>query len=410
MKLLKVDTIEQAREKLLKQITWDIEKKEKIPVEKSRGRVLASDVRAENPLPYFKRATVDGYGVKAADTQGAGESIPVFLEVKEEIEIGTVSSVEITGGTCAYVPTGGMIPQGADAMVMVEYTEPFDASHIAVYSPVPPGAGILQIGEDVERDQIILARGTRLRAAQIGALAGNGIREVEVYKPLKVTILSTGDELTELGCPLKPGCIYDINTPALAQMGEELGFEIVHTQVLPDQEDIIEQALRQGLRDSDLTVISGGSSQGKKDMTSMIMDRISRPGVFTHGLALKPGKPTILAVDTESRTVLMGLPGHPAASLLVFRLLAGWLEEQRTGCSEKTIVPAVMESNVPAAPGKDTILMVRLIPGENGIYRACPVLGKSGLMRILTGADGFVRIPLGKEGLKSGERVMAELL
>ena len=162
--------------------------------------------------------------------------------------------------------------------------------------------------------------------------------------------------------------------------------------------------------DSDLTVISGGSSQGKKDMTSMIMDRISSPGVFTHGLALKPGKPTILAVDTESRTVLMGLPGHPAASLLVFRLLAGWLEEQRTGFSEKTIVPAVMESNVPAAPGKDTILMVRLIPGENGIYRACPVLGKSGLMRILTGADGFVRIPLGKEGLKSGERVMAELL
>ena len=140
MKLLKVDTIEQAREKLLKQITWDIEKKEKIPVEKSRGRVLASDVRAENPLPYFKRSTVDGYGVKAADTQGAGESIPVFLEVKEEIEIGTVSSVEITGGTCAYVPTGGMIPQGADAMVMVEYTETFDASHIAVYSPVPPGA------------------------------------------------------------------------------------------------------------------------------------------------------------------------------------------------------------------------------------------------------------------------------
>lgn len=410
MKLLKVDTIEQAREKLLKQITWDIEKKEKIPVEKSRGRVLASDVRAENPLPYFKRSTVDGYGVKAADTQGAGESIPVFLEVKEEIEIGTVSSVEITGGTCAYVPTGGMIPQGADAMVMVEYTETFDASHIAVYSPVPPGAGILQIGEDVEKDQIILARGTRLRAAQIGALVGNGIREVEVYKPLKVTILSTGDELTELGDPLNPGCIYDINTPALAQMGEELGFEIVHTQVLPDQEDIIEQALRQGLMDSDLTVISGGSSQGKKDMTGMIMDRISSPGVFTHGLALKPGKPTILAVDTESRTVLMGLPGHPAASLLVFRLLAGWLEEQRTGFSEKTIVPAVMESNVPAAPGKDTILMVRLIPGENGIYRACPVLGKSGLMRILTGADGFVRIPLGKEGLKSGERVMAELL
>lgn len=410
MKLLKVDTLEQAREKLLAQITWDMGKTEKIPVEKSGGRILACDVLAESPLPYFPRATVDGYGVRAADTQGAGESIPVFLEVKEEVEIGTVPSGEITGGTCAYVPTGGMIPRGADAMVMVEYTEPFDTSHIAVYSSVPSGAGILQIGEDVEKDQIILTRGTRLGAAQIGALAGNGIREAEVYKPLKVTILSTGDELTEPGCPLKPGCIYDINTPALARMGEEMGFEIVHTQVLPDREEVIEQALRQGLRSSDLIVISGGSSQGKKDMTSRILDRISNPGVFTHGLALKPGKPTILGVDKESESVLMGLPGHPGAALVVFRLLAGWLERQRTGCPEKPRVPAVMESNVPAAPGKDTILMVRLLPGEGGVYTARPVLGKSGLMRTLTGSDGFVRIPLGKEGLKTGETVTAELL
>ena len=410
MKLLKVDTLEQAREKLLAQITWDMGKTEKIPVEKSGGRILACDVLAESPLPYFPRATVDGYGVRAADTQGAGESIPVFLEVKEEVEIGTVPSGEITGGTCAYVPTGGMIPRGADAMVMVEYTEPFDTSHIAVYSSVPSGAGILQIGEDVEKDQIILTRGTRLGAAQIGALAGNGIREAEVYKPLKVTILSTGDELTEPGCPLKPGCIYDINTPALARMGEEMGFEIVHTQVLPDREAVIEQALRQGLRSSDLIVISGGSSQGKKDMTSRILDRISNPGVFTHGLALKPGKPTILGVDKESESVLMGLPGHPGAALVVFRLLAGWLERQRTGCPEKPRVPVVMESNVPAAPGKDTILMVRLLPGEGGVYTARPVLGKSGLMRTLTGSDGFVRIPLGKEGLKTGETVTAELL
>ena len=375
MKLLKVDTLEQAREKLLAQITWDMGKTEKIPVEKSGGRILACDVLAESPLPYFPKATVDGYGVRAADTQGAGESIPVFLEVKEEVEIGTVPSGEITGGTCAYVPTGGMIPRGADAMVMVEYTEPFDTSHIAVYSSVPSGAGILQIGEDVEKDQIILTRGTRLGAAQIGALAGNGIREAEVYKPLKVTILSTGDELTEPGCPLKPGCINDINTPALARMGEEMGFEIVHTQVLPDREEMIEQALRQGLRSSDLIVISGGSSQGKKDMTSRILDRISNPGVFTHGLALKPGKPTILGVDKESESVLMGLPGHPGAALVVFRLLAGWLERQRTGCPEKPRVPAVMESNVPAAPGKDTILMVRLLPGEDGVYTARPVLG-----------------------------------
>ena len=162
------------------------------------------------------------------------------------------------------------------------------------------------------------------------------------------------------------------------------------------------------MADSDLVVVSGGSSQGKKDITAALFDRLADPGVFTHGLALKPGKPTILAADTQTQTVLLGLPGHPAAALLVFHLLAGWLEHQRTKEPMAHRVPALMACNVPAAPGKDTYIMVHLESGEDGRYIAHPVLGKSGLMRTLTGADGYVQIPLGKEGLKTGEPVLVE--
>lgn len=409
MKLLRVDSLEQAREKLLKQITWDIKKTEVIPIEEAAGRVLSRDVKAEVPLPSFLRSTVDGYAVIAADTQGASDGVPVFLDIIEEIEIGKPAKKRVVSGTCSYVPTGGMIPEGADAVVMVEYCELFDQSCTAVYHALASGRNVVQIGEDVEKGETILPRGTRLAAAQIGALAGNGRRAVEVYRPLKVTILSTGDELVQAGGELGLAQVYDINTPALRQLAREIGFEEVKTQVLPDQEELLEKALRLGMEDSDLVVISGGSSQGKKDITAKLLDRLADPGVFTHGLALKPGKPTILAVDEPSQTILMGLPGHPAAALMVFRLLAKWLEQWRTGEADSLKIPASMQSNIPAAPGKDTCVMVELFPGDGEGYTARPVLGKSGLMRTLTKADGYVRIPMGKEGLKTGELVWVEL-
>lgn len=409
MKLLKVDSLDQAREKLWEQITWDIKKTEVIPLERGAGRVLARDVKAEAPLPSFRRSTVDGYAVKAADTQGASEGMPVFLDIIDEIEIGRPAEKCVVSGTCSYVPTGGMVPEGADAVVMVEFCELFDDSCTAVYQSVPSGKNVVQIGEDVAEGETILPKGTRLAAAQIGALAGNGRNCVEVYKPLKVTILSTGDELTNAGENLEPAKVYDINTPALRQLACEIGFEVVKTQVIPDQEELLAEAVSFGMENSDLVVLSGGSSQGKKDMTAELLDRLAEPGVFTHGLALKPGKPTILAADHRSETLLMGLPGHPAAALVVFRLLAKWLEQVRTGMSENLKIPAYMQSNVPAAPGKDTCIMVELFLNKDGRYTAKPVLGKSGLMRTLTEADGFVRIPMDKEGLKTGEMVWAEL-
>ena len=409
MKLLKVDSLEQARKKLLQNITWDIKKTEVIPVEKSFGRVLSGDVKAEAPLPSFFRSTVDGYAVKAADTQGAGDGLPVFLDIIEEIEIGKPAEKQVVSGTCSYVPTGGMLPAGADAVVMTEFCELFDQSCTAVYQAVPSGKNVVQIGEDVEKGETILPAGTRLASAQIGALAGNGKCSAEVYKPLKVTILSTGDELVAAGENLEPAKVYDINTPALQQLAVEIGFEVVRTQVIPDQEELLEKAIRTGMRDSDLVAVSGGSSQGKKDITAELMDRLASPGVFTHGLALKPGKPTILAVDQPSETILMGLPGHPAAALMVFRLLTKWMEHWRTGMADSFKIPAFMKCNVPAAPGKDTCVMVELNQSEDGQYTAKPVLGKSGLMRTLTGSDGYVRIPMGKEGLKTGELVWVEL-
>lgn len=408
MKLLKVDSLAQAREKLLAHITWDLERTEEVEVKNSAGRILARNILASAPLPSFRRSSVDGYAVVAADTQGASESLPVFLDIAGEVEIGTPAPCTVQSGTCAYVPTGGMIPDGADAMVMVEYSELFDASSVAIYGAVPPGRSVVQIGEDVQEGEVILPAGTRIGPAQIGALSGNGITSVTVWKPLTVTILSTGDELTIPGEKLDFGKIYDINTPALRQAAWDLGFQVLRTRVIPDEESLLEQALRQGMADSDLVVVSGGSSQGKKDITAALFDRLADPGVFTHGLALKPGKPTILAADTQTKTMFLGLPGHPAAALLVFHLLAGWLEHQRTKEPLPHLVPAVMACNVPAAPGKDTYIMVHLELGKEGRYTAHPVLGKSGLMRTLTGSDGYVQIPLGKEGLKTGESVLVE--
>ncbi|MDO5135948.1 MAG: molybdopterin molybdotransferase MoeA [Eubacteriales bacterium] len=408
MKLLKVDSLDQAREKLLREITWDFGKKERIPLTEARGRILGEDILAKEPLPGFVRSTVDGYAVKASDTQGASESLPVFLRILGDVEMGQEAKHVIQSGTCAYVPTGGMLPPGADAMAMVEYCELFGEEDAAVYQSVSPGKNVVQIGEDVQAGETILEAGTLLQAAQIGALAGNGISSVLVYAPLRITILSTGDELRSLEEVPGPGQIFDINTYSLTAMAQELGFLPIASRVLPDREEELRTAIKEAMAQSDLVAISGGSSQGKKDMTARLFSELSSPGVLTHGLAIKPGKPTIAAVDKASETVLLGLPGHPGAALTVFSLLGGWLERVRTGQKERPGIPALMESNVPAAPGKETYLMVKLIEAQEG-FLARPVLGKSGLMRTLTGSEGYVKIPLDSEGLKKGDPVIVKL-
>lgn len=409
MKFLNVDSLEKAREKILQAVGDTFVRTESIDTREAVGRCLAEDVFCPEMIPDFYRSTVDGYAVKAKDTQGAGESIPVFLDIVEEISIGKPARHELKSGECAYVPTGGMVPDGADAMVMVEYTELFDDTSVAIYNSVSAGRNVVQIGEDAKKDSLLLKKGTILNAAAIGVLASIGRNKVQVFCPLKLTIISTGDELRTPGEKKNFAEIYDVNTYAIKALAEEQGFEILQTFVLKDDEIFLEKTLRHALTTSDIVTVSGGSSQGKKDMTADMIDKIADPGVWTHGLALKPGKPTIIGMDEPSKTLLVGLPGHPVAALMVFKLMVSWLKSSLFAEEEKMKIPAVMESNVPGAPGRATCQMVKLIQGENG-YIARPVFGKSGLMSTLTQADGYVMLEINQEGLRSGETVYVELL
>lgn len=409
MKFLKVDSLEQAREKMMSSLQDAFVKTEQAALREAAGRVLAEAVYCPEMVPDFRRSTVDGYAVAARDTQGAGESIPVFLDIAEEVAIGCPAVHKLKSGECAYVPTGGMIPDGADAMVMVEYTELFDEKSVAVYSAVSPGNGVVQVGEDAKKGQLLLEKGTRLDAKSIGVLASIGRKQVEVFRPWRLMIISTGDELVLPGQERTACKVYDINTDAICAMAQEHGMQVTETVTLKDEEELLEQALRRALEICDIVVISGGSSQGKKDMTAKLIDKIAVPGVYTHGLALKPGKPTIIGTDEASETLLVGLPGHPVAAMMVFELLIVWMKKKLFGEKEKICVPAVLESNIPGAPGRATCQMVKLTPCGSG-YTARPVFGKSGLMSTLTQADGYVLLEVNREGLRTGEQVFVHLL
>lgn len=409
MKLLNVDTVRQAREKLLQAAGDKEQKTEFVELDKALGRILAEDLISPEPIPSFRRSTVDGYAVRAADTQGVTESIPVFLEVIEKVDIGSPAEKTVGPGQCVYVPTGGMVPEGADAMVMIEYCETFDDTSIAVYDSVSPGRNVVSIGEDIRENALFLKKGTRLRPQEIGVLSSAGVHQVPVYVPWKITIISTGDELVPAEETPKPGQIRDINTYVLKAMSRKYGFEVMETQVLKDQRPLLEAAVKKAMETSDLVVASGGSSQGEKDHTASVLDQLGDPGVFTHGIALKPGKPTILGYDGRSETILVGLPGHPAAAMMVFELMAIWLFRQMTHQPEPAGTMASIETNVVSAPGRSTCLLVELEETPDG-YLAKPILGKSGLMTTLSRAHGYTMIDTNKEGLKAGETVKVTLL
>ena len=404
MELLKVDTLETAREKLLAAVGTDWIVSKSVSLNKALNCVLAEDVYGTVNIPDFRRSMVDGYAVIAKDTMGAGESLPVFLRVVGDVGMGEAAECVIKPGTCAYVPTGGMIPDGADACVMVEYCEHFDSDEIAVYQATSVGRHVVDVGEDSKAGDLLFKKGTKLRPQEIGALSAEGFTEVKVFVPVKISIISTGDELVAPGEPISKGQIYDINTSALDALASKHGFEVVSTATVKDQYELLKEAIMQAKEKSDLVVVSGGSSKGKKDMTALLIDELANPGVFTHGLALKPGKPTILGADTESKTLMVGLPGHPVAAMAVFEMMLVWLKRKLTCEPEKGLVPAVLSGNVPGAPGRQTLLFVELEQTEDG-YAAKPIFGKSGLMSTMTRADGYTIIEMLQEGLKSGEKV-----
>ena len=427
MKLLKVDTIQQAREKIFSHIkSWHL-KTEILTLNEIQNRILAEDVYSSCDIPSFRRSTVDGYAVISRDTTGAGDAIPVFLKQAGAVSIGKAADFSIKSGECAYVPTGGMLPDGADSVVMIEYTEQIamkkeqntdnrEASNIvvAVYEGVSCGAGMVQIGEDFKSGDLLLRKGIVIRPQDIGALCAAGKTSVSVYAPLKIGIIYTGDELVAPGSNPALGEVRDVNTNTLKTLCEKHGYSAVYSIVLGDDETPLETAARDAAALCDIVLISGGSSQGEKDYTAKIIDRISRPGVFTHGLAVKPGKPSILGWDEESRTLFAGLPGHPVSAIMVFEILFGHsfikkiFQIPHSSFLFYHSLTARVSCNVPGSPGKSLCLPVTLSP-DDGNYSAQPVFGKAGMISVLTRADGYIIIDMNKEGLNKDDIVQVFL-
>jgi len=408
MDFLKVDSLETAVKKIIDATPWLMACKT-LPLKSLNGQLLAEYIYAKDNVPNFRRSAVDGYAVRAKDVAGAGESSPAFLQLIGAVPIGQNTNITIQSGQCVEVPTGGMVPDGADAVVMVEYTENFGENEIAISQPVSSFENIVEIGDDIKKGEMMFEPGKELTTKEIGALAAVGIKEVHVHTTPIVTIISTGDELHESpNTPTLPlGKIHDISSYTLKSLAENYGCKVAETFVLPDNLELLENTIRNSTETSNIVIISGGSSYGKYDITAKAISNTAKPGIFTHGLALKPGKPTILAVDEASKTLIIGLPGHPVSAMVVFELLLNNILPQKN--IKKFPIPAKLTCNVPAEGGKMTVYPCKLTRME-GFYMAEPVFGKSATITTLTKSDGYFIINAGVEGLRKGSEVLVNLL
>ena len=404
MELLKVDSLENAIEKLYNEYKsngghLDVEE---ISVNEALDRVLAQNVVSDFDVPEFDRSVVDGYAVIASDTQGANESIPTFLKIVGESKMGESCDIELRSGECVYVPTGSMLPKNANACVMIEHTENITDDKVAVYDAVAEGKSVVKKADDIKKGELIFESGKKLTSADIGFLSSIGIYKVRVYKKWNITIISTGDELVDEKSEYKFGKIRDINTNLLLSLSKKYGFNVVKTYLLKDDADILENTLVSALNDSDVVVMSGGSSKGKKDASSVVIDKVTSSGVLTHGIAVKPGKPTITGFDKTTNTIVVGLPGHPVASAVLFKLIVCGIFDKISNCKKRELVcEGIMNENMPASPGRMTFQLVKI----DKDFNITPIFGRSGLIRTLSEADGYIVLETDQEGIRKGDKI-----
>jgi molybdopterin molybdotransferase len=384
-------------------------KVEIIPTQEGLGRILAQPIHAKEPLPPFPRSTVDGYAVRAADTYGASPSLPAYLTLIGEIAMGTQADDEIKSPQAILIHTGGMIPRGADAVVMVEDTQKVKENEIEVLKPVAEGENILQLGEDVKVGEIVIPIGRRLRPQEIGGLMALGVTKVGVVQPPRVGILSTGNELISPREKPQPGQIRDINSYTLSALVRRTGGKPILRGIIPDQYDDLLQAAKKAHREDDMVIITAGSSVSTHDQTADVIQQLGNPGVLVHGVSIRPGKPTILAV--ADGVPLIGLPGNPVSALVVAGLFVVPVIRALLGAQEEEIMPQVharLSMNVSSETGREDYLPVKLHPGEGG-WLAEPVFGRSNLIFTLVRADGLVRIPPEATGLPANSLVTVQL-
>jgi molybdopterin molybdotransferase len=350
---------------------------------------------------------MDGFAVRAADTFGASEGVPAYLEVVGEVLMGHAPGVGLGLGLgqCARIATGGMLPPGADAVVMVEQTQEVGPTTIEAYRAVAAGENVVQVGEDVRGGDSILSAGHTLRPQDIGGLLALGVTELQVARRLRVGVLSSGDELVPPDQTPGPGQIRDINSYTLLGLVERLGHTAWLAGLLPDDATALLHAAEQALAASDLLILSAGSSVSTRDMTAQVIDQLGRPGVLVHGVSLKPGKPTILAVCAGKP--VFGLPGNPVSCMVTFDLFVAPVLARLCGAAQppRRTVTARLARNIASATGREDYIQVRLQPTSDGGFEAMPVFGKSNLIYTLIRADGMLKVPLDAGGLAAGAPV-----
>lgn len=382
---------------------------ETVPFHRARNRMLAEDLVSPEDLPAGPRSSMDGYALRAADAFGAGESSPAYLECVRALEVNEFPDFALAPGQCAWIPTGGFLPEGADSVVMVEYTQEIGAGTIEVRQSVAPGENVMERGEDAAACQTILTAGSRLRTQEVGLLAALGLSAVRVHRRPRAAILSTGDELVPVEATPAPGRIRDVNSHTVACLAEEAGGEPLPCGIVGDDLERLARALQDALEHSDVVFLSGGSSKGTRDHTIAALESLAGAEILAHGVRISPGKPTILA--RVAGKAVVGLPGQVGSAQVVMTVLGQPFLRHLAGDREafagrlRPLRRARLARNLESRQGREDFVRVRLVPGEDGLVLAHPVLGKSGLLRTLLLSDGLLVIPADVEGFRAGEDV-----
>ncbi|GAB4476079.1 MAG: molybdopterin molybdotransferase MoeA [Anaerolineae bacterium] len=399
---------EEARRRILEHI-HPLAEQETIPAMEALGRVLAADITSPQILPEFRRCTVDGYAVRARDTFGASESLPAYLRLVGEVPMGRTADFTLGPGEVALVHTGGSVPDGADAVVMIENTQQTGEDEIEVRRPAAPGDNLIEPGEDIRTGELILPAGHRIREQDIGGLMAVGITEVTVTRRPRVAVFATGDEVIPPDQATRPGQVRDINSYTVATLARGAGAEVELGGILPDRFEVIYERVKEAIeRGADMVVLSAGSSVSVRDMTADVFERLGEPGVLVHGIATRPGKPTILGVGDG--IALVGLPGNPVSAFVQFLMVCTPVIYRLQGADvpRSLFVRARLTTNVASTAGREDYVPARLIERDGELW-ADPIFFKSNLIFTLVKADGLLRVPLNVTGLEAGQPVDVRL-
>ncbi|MBE0583085.1 MAG: molybdopterin molybdotransferase MoeA [Desulfofustis sp.] len=399
--------VAEARSLLLERLGNRHRPTERLTLAEALDRITAEPIAAPEDLPPHHRSTMDGFAVVAADTFGATQSLPAYLTVIGEIRMGRPPEGRVERGTCYRIPTGGLLPDNADGVVMLEHTVPIDESMIEVVRSIGSGTNIIRKGDDIRAGNQALPAGHRLRPSDLGLLAGLGLDEITLCQRPRVGIIATGDEIVDHRQALDSGKIRNINSVTLSALAKRCGALVTDYGIVSDREELFFSTVAQAVEETDLVLFSGGSSVGVRDLGEQAIERLGSPGILIHGVSLKPGKPIIIGLCHE--TPIFGLPGHPVSAMVCFDFfvkpaLSVLCGEQVSGPRAAPSVTARLMRNINSAAGRLDVIRVRLVL-EREQWCCHPILGRSGAISTMSRADGYFLIDEDSQGLSTGEHV-----